>query len=70
MNNAVPRMPRKTIIPHQPLAIGPLIANYIYDMTQSYTPVIWAAIPGYLIAALLFAALRPAQELTRRAGTA
>lgn len=39
------------------VGIGPLIANHIYDITQSYTPVIWAAIPALLIAATLYASL-------------
>jgi MFS family permease len=46
--------------------IGPLAANHIYDVTRSYTPVMWAAIPGFLIAAVLFAALRPAPRLSRQ----
>ncbi len=44
------------------MGIGPLIANHIYDVTQSYTPVIWAAVPGFLCTALLFAALGPAPD--------
>jgi MFS family permease len=46
--------------------IGPLAANHIYDLTQSYTPVMWAAIPGFLGAALLFAALGPEPDLSGR----
>jgi len=46
--------------------IGPLAANYIYDVTHSYEPVMWAAIPGFLGAGLLFAALRPAPDFSRR----
>jgi MFS family permease len=46
--------------------IGPLAANYIYDVTHSYTPVMWAAIPGFLGAALLFAALGPAPDFSNR----
>lgn len=41
------------------MGVGPLIANHIYDRTQSYTPVIWAAIPGFLASAFLFSLLRP-----------
>lgn len=48
------------------MGIGPLIANYIYDVTQSYTPVMWAAVPGFLLSALLFAALGPAPDFTTR----
>lgn len=46
--------------------IGPLIANHIYDVTHSYTPVMWAAIPGFIGAGLLFAALRPAPDFAQR----
>lgn len=45
--------------------VGPLAANYVYDLTQSYAPTMWAAIPGYLCAALLFAALGPAPDFTK-----
>lgn len=48
------------------MGVGPMAANYIYDVTQSYTPVLWAAVPGFLVSALLFAALRPAPDFTRR----
>ena len=36
------------------MGIGPLIANYIYDETASYWPVIWAAVPGFLLTGVLF----------------
>ncbi len=42
------------------MGVAPLIANAIYDVTKSYEPVLWAAIPGFLIAAALFYALGPA----------
>lgn len=45
--------------------LGPLIANYIYDQTQSYLPTIWAAVPGFLIAALCFWALGPKPDFSR-----
>jgi MFS family permease len=45
--------------------LGPLVANYIYDETQSYLPTIWAAIPGFLLTALCFAALGPKPDFTR-----
>lgn len=45
--------------------IGPLAANHIYDLTHSYAPVMWAAIPGFLGAGLLFAALGPAPDFSR-----
>lgn len=47
--------------------LGPLVANYIYDQTQSYLPTIWAAIPGFLLTALLFAALGPRPDFDRPA---
>jgi predicted MFS family arabinose efflux permease len=50
------------------MGIGPLIANYIYDVTLSYTPVIWAAVPGFLLSALLFAMLGPAPDFAGREG--
>lgn len=48
------------------MGIGPLIANHIYDVTQSYTPVIWATVPGFIAAGLLFALLGPAPDLAQR----
>ncbi len=45
--------------------LGPLIANHIYDQTQSYLPTIWAAVPGFLLTALCFAALGPKPDFTR-----
>ena len=53
-----------TITPTVAMGIGPLIANHIYDVTQSYAPVLWAALPGFLASALLFAALGPAPDFT------
>jgi MFS family permease len=47
--------------------VGPLIANYIYDQTQSYMPTIWAAIPAFLVTALCFAALGPRPDFNRPA---
>jgi MFS family permease len=37
--------------------ISPVIANHIFDVTRSYDLVLWAAIPPFVIAAVLFAAL-------------
>ncbi len=34
--------------------IAPFAANYIYDVTHSYSSVLWAQLPACLIAALLF----------------
>ncbi|MBM3594484.1 MAG: MFS transporter [Alphaproteobacteria bacterium] len=48
--------------------LGPLVANYVYDVTQSYLPTLWAAIPGFLLTALCFVALGPRPDFTRPAG--
>ena len=44
------------------LAVGlaPLAANFVYDLTKSYTPVLWAVIPGFLLAGLCYVVLGPA----------
>jgi MFS family permease len=39
------------------VGIGPLVANYTYDVTRSYVPVLWGSIPFVLIAAGLYASL-------------
>ena len=39
------------------VAIGPLAANAVYDATKSYDLVMWAAVPGLLIAAVLYLSL-------------
>lgn len=36
------------------VAIAPLAANYAYDVTQSYEPAMWAAVPILVAAALLY----------------
>jgi MFS family permease len=36
------------------VASAPLLANYIYDLTQSYTPAMWAALPVIVLAALAY----------------
>lgn len=46
--------------------IGPLVANYIYDVTNSYVPVIWATVPGFLGSGLLFLLLGPAPDFAKR----
>lgn len=45
--------------------VSPFVANYLYDVTQSYWPVIWATIPGFLIAGLLFYLLGPRPDFDR-----
>ena len=39
------------------VAIAPLAANCIYDMTRNYEPVMWAAVPILFASALLYATL-------------
>ena len=39
------------------VASAPLAANYVYDVTQSYHPVMWVALPFFVISALLYASL-------------
>jgi MFS family permease len=41
------------------VGLGPLIANHVYDITRSYTPVMWTAVPFLAIAALLYLSLGP-----------
>jgi len=41
------------------MGIGPMVANHVYDITGSYTPVLWASVPCFLAAALFFALLGP-----------
>jgi MFS family permease len=38
--------------------VAPVIANYVYDLTGSYDPVLWATVPLCLLAAGLFLSLR------------
>jgi len=38
---------------------GPMLANYVYDVTGSYELVLWGFIPCALLSALLFATLGP-----------
>jgi MFS family permease len=47
--------------------LGPMLANHVYDVTRSYEPVLWATLPGYLIAALLFFLLGPAPTFPEEA---
>lgn len=46
--------------------ISPFLANYLYDVTQSYWPVIWATIPGFLIAGLMFLLLGPRPDFEQQ----
>ena len=46
------------------MGAGPLIANHVFDLTQSYWPTIWLAVPGFLVSAGLYAALGPAPDFS------
>ena len=46
--------------------LGPLLGNYVYDVTRSYVPVLWAAIPAIILASLLFAALGRSPEFREK----
>ena len=39
------------------VGLGPLAANMVYDATQSYNIVLWAALPLFAIGALLYLSL-------------
>jgi hypothetical protein len=45
--------------------VSPVIANHIFDVTRSYDLVLWAVIPPFVIAAVLFAALGPYPEFEK-----
>ena len=40
-------------------ALGPYLSNYIFDVTRSYLPVLWASIPTAIGAGILFMILGP-----------
>jgi MFS family permease len=44
--------------------IGPLVANYVYDVTGSYNPVLWALIVGSMLSSSMFLLLGPYPEST------
>jgi MFS family permease len=48
------------------VALGPLAANFIYDTTKSYSPVMWFAMPALIVAGLLFASLGKYPDFTAR----
>lgn len=48
------------------VGIAPLAANYIYDVTKSYEPVMWAAVPILAVAALLYVSLSAYPEFGER----
>lgn len=47
------------------VGLGPLVANHVYDVTRSYTPVMWAAVPFLAIAALLYLSLGPYPDFSK-----
>lgn len=49
--------------------LGPLLANHIYDQTQSYWLVIYAAIPGFVISAALYFMMGRTPEFGSREST-
>lgn len=44
--------------------IGPFITNYVYDVTGSYVPALWGAIPLCLLSSTLFLTLGPYPRTT------
>ena len=39
------------------MGLGPLLANVVYDRTQSYVPFLWASVPVFVVCALIFLTL-------------
>ncbi|MCW1431261.1 MFS transporter [Novosphingobium sp. JCM 18896] len=52
------------------VGLGPLAANYVYDLTKSYTPVMWTAVPFLAMAALLYLSLGPYPDFARQEAAA
>jgi predicted MFS family arabinose efflux permease len=48
------------------VGLGPLLANYVYDVTKSYTPVMWTAVPFLAVAALFYLSLGPYPDFTKQ----
>jgi predicted MFS family arabinose efflux permease len=48
---------------------GPLLANFIYDRTNSYEPVLWGTIPLFALGALLYASLGRYPDFAKRETT-
>ncbi|MCB2074879.1 MAG: MFS transporter [Novosphingobium sp.] len=48
------------------VGLGPLMANFVYDQTQSYNLVLWAALPMFAIGALLFMSLGPYPDFEKK----
>ena len=51
------------------LGVGtaPLLANYIYDQTQSYQPVMWAAVPVLIMASFIYLSLPAYPDFDKQA---
>lgn len=47
--------------------IGPLAANYVFDLAGNYTPALWAAVPAFLGSAILFMAVGSGSTAPARA---
>ena len=47
------------------VGLAPLAANYVYDLTQSYEPTLWAAIPVIAVSGLLYATLGPYPDFSQ-----
>jgi MFS family permease len=50
------------------VAISPLVANYVYDLTESYELVMWAAVPILALSALLYLLLGPYPDFAQETG--
>lgn len=48
------------------VGLGPLAANYVYDVTRSYTPVMWTAVPFLALAALIYLTLGPYPDFNKQ----
>jgi predicted MFS family arabinose efflux permease len=48
------------------VGLGPLLANYVYDVTKSYTPVMWTAVPFLAVAAMFYLSLGPYPDFTKQ----
>lgn len=47
------------------VGLGPVVANYVYDVSRSYVPVMWTAVPFLLVAGLLYLSLGPYPNFSR-----
>lgn len=49
------------------VGLGPVVANYVYDVTRSYGPVMWTAVPFLLLAAVIYWSLGRYPDFTAAA---